>query len=270
MDTCNELGIKTFIPRSYIEQVQLEQLTDDFAQMTDKARRHFTVADGSVIDDHVSSSPTSGLLHTPQCSPSRHSVDGSMLTGGIAGSGHHLQHRWRESASMSAPGRSLEGLAMCEENDELLLPALENSGQLRALSQDERMPVEDASRLWAPDRPAGGNRALKPNSITSTASPAPPRTSGWVQSRPSSIDGSVRPSLGSKGPAFWSPNKLPRPGATASALAIMQRELKSITGELHVIAENTSRQYVTSMSVCSVLVGLTAGVAVTLAFTRRS
>lgn len=272
MDTCKELGIKTFVPRSYIEQVQILQLTDNFAQMTDKARRHFTVADGSAIDDHVTSSPTRGVVRTPQCSPARHSVDGSVLVGAAPRSGNHLQSRWCESAVLSAPGRSHEELAMCEENGEMLLPALENSGQLRALSQDEQTPADDASMLWAPDRPSGLHSALKANGITATASPAPHRAYGRMASsgQPSSTDGSLRPSLAGKAPSFWSPNKLSQPGATASALAAMQHDLKCITGELHMIAENTGGQQSTTVSLCSLLLGLTAGVAVTLALTRRS
>ena len=272
MDTCKELGIKAFVPRSYIEQVQILQLTDNFAQMTEKARRHFTVGDGSAMDDHVTSSPTRGLLRTPQSSPSRHSVDGSLLTGAVPRSGNHLHTRWCESAVLSAPGRTHEGLAMCEEHGEMLLPALENSGQLRALSQDERTPADDVSMLWAPDRSSGVHSALKSNGITSAASPAPQRAYGRVASgsQPSSTDGSLRPSLAGKAPSFWSPNKVPRSSATASALAAIQHDLQCITGELHTIAENTGRPHASSMPLCSLLLGLTAGVAITLALTRRS
>ena len=50
---CDALGVTTFVPRSYIEQVQLLHLTEEFSTITAKARAHFDVGDDVIIDDHV-------------------------------------------------------------------------------------------------------------------------------------------------------------------------------------------------------------------------
>lgn len=265
-EVCEQLGITTFVPRSYIEQVQLLQLTDDFAQMTEKARRHFTVVEGSALNEHAS--PPRLLLRTPQPSPSRHSVDGSMLGGTITRDSNPLH----EPAALSAPGVAVGSAVISDPTCESLLPALENSGQMRALSHDEKIPVEEMSKQWAVEQHALGNNchSATTNGITAQVSPAHPRTATKVISNSISIDGSqgtVRPALAGKAPSFWSPMKAPQPGPTASGLA---HELKCMTRELQAIAENTGRQNVTSTSLYSLLLGLTAGVAITLALTRKS
>ena len=75
-DISDTLGISSFLPRSYIEQVQLLQLTQEFATLTDKARQHFDMHDdGVIIDDHViGASPARKLLHH-STAHLRHSTD---------------------------------------------------------------------------------------------------------------------------------------------------------------------------------------------------
>ena len=55
----NALGLSDFIPHSYIEQVQLGKLTDEFIAVTDDVRQRFSVNGNSVLDEILAAAGSS-------------------------------------------------------------------------------------------------------------------------------------------------------------------------------------------------------------------
>ena len=70
------LGVRTFVSRSYIELVQLLRLTQEFANVSDKAREHFDV----IVDDHVIGSSPARKLVWNGAAHLRHSADATLRT----------------------------------------------------------------------------------------------------------------------------------------------------------------------------------------------
>lgn len=58
-------GLTDYIPRSYIEQVQLSKLTNDFQTLTDDMRKRFSVDGRSVLEEIYGSSPSLGSFLSP-------------------------------------------------------------------------------------------------------------------------------------------------------------------------------------------------------------
>lgn len=58
----HELGLDgTYIPKSYIEQVQLERLTKDFQNVTEDVRKRFTLDGAPLLDAMLGSSPSTAV-----------------------------------------------------------------------------------------------------------------------------------------------------------------------------------------------------------------
>jgi hypothetical protein len=103
------LNLSDYIPRSYIEQVQLSKLTNDFQTLTDDMRKRFSVDGRSVLDEIYGSSPTFGNFLSPQKGlyPGH---PGSRSSGGAArGLGGRYSSRQVASSSAAAAAAAAGG-----------------------------------------------------------------------------------------------------------------------------------------------------------------
>lgn len=139
------LGVHTFASRSYIELVQLLQLTQEFSTITDKARAHFAVGEDVIIDDHVIGTSPARKLVKRNSSQMRHSADAALCT------------------SAPEPARQIFGFI---DGGHAPLPVLSDSPHSTYESSSENV-------MAAPTAPPGS--AQPPGSPAAMAAPLPPR-----------------------------------------------------------------------------------------------
>jgi hypothetical protein len=171
MALCRRLGIDSFIPRSYIEQVQILRLTESFAEMTDKARRHFSVGDDVIIDDHViGSSPARRLNALGPVNALRHSTDHFGAAAAVAAAAARMASEplkqalgWPTStaggAGASPAGSAAVGLGSRSDSREL--PDGHRASGPAALPSGPSQLSRDMEALSLEGRRSGSSAALK-------------------------------------------------------------------------------------------------------------
>lgn len=271
MAICSRLGIHNFVPRSYIEQVQMMQLTQDFAEITDKARQHFTTCEDSIIDDHViGASPARRLMFNSL--PHRHSTDDSLLGAAMAQKPQRSITGWTSSAppdpglssSSHSPRKAPSNVQQRTAPSQLSLEinaAAATQGETEAL----RSRKSSGNLL---DR-TGFGKTPSSSARTRTASPkvAAPNARTAAR-RQTSIDSlSQRPSW-VRDPDFWVPNKAASwdESSEVAMLKALHGCLESAVIDLHVIADKIPASSNVFMSAAA---GFAAGVALTLLLVHR-
>lgn len=272
MDICSRLGIQNFVPRSYIEQVQMMQLTQDFAEITDKARQHFTTGDDSIIDDHViGASPARRLMFNSL--PHRHSTDDSLLRAAMAQKPQRSIAGWTAPAPPAAdPGTA----SSSPRNVPSMVPQRTAPSQLSleinaSAAASQADPETVRSRMNSGNLPDRTSIAKGPNSAARTcvASPKPAMASSRTATRrQNSLDSVSQKPSWVKDPDFWVPNKTIS-GVDSAELAVLQnlnRSLDAAVTELHVIAGRASNN---SQLFTSAAAGFAVGAALTLIMLHR-
>ena len=268
MSICARLGIQNFVPRSYIEQVQMMQLTQDFAEITDKARQHFTVGDDVIIDDHViGASPARRLMFNSL--PHRHSTDDSLLSATMSQKPQRTITGWTASTTADP------GLIVSSHSPQKGTPA----AQQRAPASQLSLEI-NAAGIASPrevdilrSRRSSGNllertgigKAASSSARTRAGSPKAGGSNPRSSRRQNSMDSVVQRPSWVKDPEFWVPNKGPSADQSAE-LAVLQNlhsSLEAVVVQLHAIASNTKVH-------SSVLLGAAAGFAAGVALTYIS
>jgi hypothetical protein len=264
---CDSLGIHNFIPRSYIEQVQLLRLTQEFATMTEQARKHFDVLDDSlIIDDHViGASPARKLLHH-SAGHLRHSTNSSLHSMCSEPMRQMMGFKEGGSSSIDSP-RGVQR----ECNDKSLASAVASaarrpvprgaiSREVQALNLEHGETPEDASTGCLPRR---GSESRLHDSIPQRAEPSLSAAgkSAWHGSQDRDNKKHPVPGFG------WCPNgKAPDPVTVAMDL---RADLKAVTRELRAVGQVFMTSLLMGGAVTAVAAGFALGVAVSLALFRR-
>lgn len=266
MNICSRMGIQNFVPRSYIEQVQMMQLTQDFAEITDKARQHFTVGDDVIIDDHViGASPARKLMFNSM--PHRHSTDDSLLGAAMAQKPQRTITGWTSSAPVDA------GLTSSSQSPRKGAPAAQPRGPPSQLSLEINAAATASPRAvdgMRSHRSSGNlldrtllNKHAAPPAGTGAASPKAGTLNARSSRKQNSIDSVAQRPAWVKDPDFWVPNKGPTVDRHAE-LAVLQDlhcTVQAAVDELHAIAVKT---HGSSTVLLGTAAGFAAGVALTL------
>lgn len=271
MAICSRLGIQNFVPRSYIEQVQMMQLTQDFAEITDKARQHFTTGDDGIIDDHViGASPARRLVFSSL--PHRHSTDDSLLALATAQKPHRSITGWPTVSSDPT-------LSGCNNSPRKMPPAVQRvtpsqlSQELNASTAASPRDIEGircgkGSTLVLDHPGPGSSKTQSCASKIRTQSPKP-NTNGTRTAfrRQNSTDsGYHRPSW-VKDPDFWVPNRAAScDDHLLSVLKNVSDHLDAAVDELRVIGTRVQDSRSLFMGVA---MGFFLGVVVTMVSARR-
>lgn len=248
------------------------QLTQDFAEITDKARQHFTTGEDSIIDDHViGASPARRLMFNSL--PHRHSTDDSLLGAAITQKPQRSITGWTApappdpalSSSSHSPRKAPSNVQQRTAPSQLSLEL----NTAAVASQSEAEPLRSHKSSGNLMERTGFGKTPNSSARTRTASPiaAAPKPRAAAR-RLNSLDSlSCRPSW-VRDPDFWVSNKAAS-GDESSELAV----LKSLHGcveaavtDLHVIADKIPASGNMFLSAAA---GFAAGVALTLVLVNR-
>eukprot|EP00892_Ulva_mutabilis_P001750 jgi/Ulvmu1/11576/UM079_0019.1 len=265
MSICSSLGIQNFMPRSYIEQVQMMKLTQDFAEITDKARQHFTVGDDVIIDDHViGASPARRLVFNSM--PHRHSTDDSLLSATTAQKPHRTITGWTASApvdsGLGSSNQSPRKGAPAQQRPTASQLSLELNAAAVASPREADLLRSRRSSGNLLDRTGFGKAPAMPAGV-SVGSPQVAASNARSARRQHSIDSTAQRPSWVKDPEFWVPNKGPNMERNAE-LAVLQKvhcSLEAAVLELHAIASTVQGSNTVMLGAAA---GFAAGVALTL------
>jgi hypothetical protein len=272
---CEELGVKSFIPRSYIEQVQLLQLTQEFAQITDKARAHFEVGDDVIIDDHLIGCSPARKLNMGGGSLLRHSTDLSLRA---------LSMQPQRQA-FGFPSVNLSGSAPVASDSALQKPMPPCPGSLSrdlhalTMASDHTNGVHTDRPLMVHDVAVRGSASHGSNGLgtgkgldegnghTITAKSLIPgsRPSNCMEAEAS------RREVGAHSDAkTWSKERNQcLKGVNASTIMDVRADIKAVACEVRNLGESMPANIVLSVAVASAVAGCALGLALSMAIARR-
>lgn len=285
---CDALGVTTFVPRSYIEQVQLLQLTEEFSTITDKARAHFDVGDDVIIDDHVIGTSPARQLVAPNGSLLRHSTDSSLRA--LAMEPQRQTFGFRPSAQVGPSGSGTPKRSGTKSPQRAQIPLHGSlSRDIQALSLEGCQPaetgacVEDTAGARASQKPGGavdgpscstsvqqrGRSALQCVETARGRERASGDTAAHQNGGTAGGGGHSDGAPEASTPWFWERNRSAK-GADAAAIAMdVRADIKAVAREVRTLAQSLDSSLLVGVAGVAAMAGCALGVAVTSMLLRR-